>query len=84
MALSQALLDEIAILSRFSLDSLQAGIKVHNDAAPALIAATERLYKKDLISQADGGYLTELGRETVEHLQLALTILTSEPALFTE
>ncbi|EKE75935.1 TIGR02647 family protein [Gallaecimonas xiamenensis] len=81
MALSQALLDEIGLLSRFSLQSVQTGLKIHHDAAPALVAAAERLYQKGLVSQPDGGYLTELGRETAEHIQLALTILTSEPAL---
>ncbi len=39
--------------------------------------AIERLYKKGLLTQADGGYLTDLGRNCAEHLQSALRILSS-------
>ncbi|MED5526158.1 MAG: TIGR02647 family protein [Pseudomonadota bacterium] len=81
MAISQQLIEEIRVLSSFSLNSVQTGIKVHHDAEPQLVAATLRLFDKGLISARDGGYLTELGRETAEHIQLALTILSSEPAL---
>jgi uncharacterized protein (TIGR02647 family) len=43
-----------------------------------MIDATENLYKKGLISQHDGGYLTDLGYEAAEHLQHALQIICSE------
>ncbi|WKE65623.1 TIGR02647 family protein [Gallaecimonas kandeliae] len=81
MALPQELLTELDMLSRFSLDSVQTGLKVHHDAAPELVAATNRLFEKGLVTLPDGGYLTELGRETAEHLKLALTILRSQSAL---
>jgi len=42
-----------------------------------MIAAAKRLFDKGLISQNDGGYLTDLGVETAEHAQKMLTILTS-------
>ncbi|WP_341502389.1 TIGR02647 family protein [Gallaecimonas sp. GXIMD4217] len=83
MALTQELLDEIQMLSRFSLQSVQVGLKVHHDADPAAVAATARLFDKGLVTQRDGGYLTELGREVAEHLKLAVTILASEPAATT-
>ena len=48
-------------------------------AAPAAIAATQRLYDKGLVTQKDGGYLTPLGLEAAEHAQTLLTVLTSKP-----
>ena len=41
--------------------------------------AAKRLYEKDLINQPDGGYLTSLGRDAVEHVQTILSILTTKP-----
>jgi uncharacterized protein (TIGR02647 family) len=70
-----ALMDELNLLLHFDLDTTQQGIKVHHDASPGMVEAAERLYQKGLITQADGGYLTELGRETAEHAQLMLGLL---------
>jgi uncharacterized protein (TIGR02647 family) len=58
-------------------NSTQQGIKIHKTADPAIIAATRRLHAKGLLTQADGGYLTSLGRDAAEHAQAALTILSS-------
>ena len=71
------LIAELDILSRIKLTSTQEGIKVHRTADPEIIAAVQRLYDKGLLTQVDGGYLTDLGREVAEHAQSALTILTS-------
>lgn len=68
---------EIKVLNLFNLDTSQAGIKAHKDAEPDVLEAIDRLYHKGLLTQPDGGYLTELGRSCAEHLQLALRILTS-------
>ena len=54
-----------------------------SDRAAQIIAATERLHGKGLITQVDGGYLTSLGRDATEHAQAALTILTSVPVAVT-
>lgn len=78
--ISTELTEEINVLCQYDLSSAQLGIKVHSNAAPALIAATQRLYDKGLIDKPDGGYLTTLGRETAEHFQLAFLILESKPA----
>lgn len=75
MPYSTEIVDEINVLMLFNLDTLQEGIKVHHDAEPEKISATERLFEKGLISQKDGGYLTELGRQTAEHAQSLLTVL---------
>lgn len=54
---------------------MQEGIKVHSSAEETVIAATRSLFDKGLISQADGGYLTDLGRTASEHAQDLLRIL---------
>lgn len=71
------IVEELDILSLFNLETTQQGIKVHGTAEPTAIAATQRLFKKGLISQADGGYLTPLGREAAEHAQALLALLES-------
>ena len=78
MLFKQELVNELNILARYNLTSLQEGIKVHHDADPAVIAATARLFHKGLVSQEDGGYLTHLGVEVAEKVQSVLTILNAE------
>lgn len=81
MAFSPELIAELEILALFDLGNTQEGLKVHHSAAPSAIAATLRLHDKGLITQADGGYLTSLGRDAAEHAQSLLTILNiSQPA----
>lgn len=71
------LVHELNTLVRFDLATSQQGIKVHKTADPEVIAAVRRLHAKGLLTQADGGYLTGLGRDAAEHAQAALTILSS-------
>lgn len=79
MPFSPEHLSELNLLTRFNPSSLQAGIKVHShEAPPEMVAAAKRLYEKGIITQPDGGYLTDLGIETLEHTQRLLGILTSE------
>jgi uncharacterized protein (TIGR02647 family) len=73
--LTPDLVTELNFLAHYDLDTMQEGIKVHNDAEPAMIAAVQRLHDKKLITLADGGYLTSLGREVAEDLQEIITIL---------
>lgn len=80
MPFSSEHIDELNLLAMFDLSSssAQEGIKVHqHSAAPAMVAAAERLHHKGLITQKDGGYLTSLGSETAEHAQRVLSVLTS-------
>lgn len=80
MLLTDELVAEIKFLSLFNLAaSHQEGVKVHGNADPELIAAAKRLFDKGLVSQVDGGYLTELGIEASEQAQKMLTILQSNP-----
>ena len=74
------LVHELNTLIRFDLETSQQGIKVHKNADPDVIAATRRLHDKGLLTLADGGYLTGLGRDAAEHAQAMLTILTSSSA----
>ena len=78
MPISNELVDEMRVLTMYDLSTTQQGIKVHHhDADQDIIAATERLFNKGLISQVDGGYLTGLGRDAALHAHNLLTILTS-------
>ena len=69
------LLNQLNFLLRFNLDTTQQGIKVHNNADADTIAAAKSLYSKGLITLEDGGYLTDLGRDTSEHAQALLALL---------
>lgn len=77
MLLTDEMVAEIHFLTLFNLSSVQEGVKVHGNADPSLIAAALRLFDKGLITQTDGGYLTDLGIEAAEHAQRMLTILAS-------
>ncbi len=77
MKFNSELLNELNVLKMFDLSSSQLGIKVHHDAEPETIEATQRLFDKGLITQTDGGYLTGLGRDAAEHSTNLLTILTT-------
>ena len=75
MALTQELIEEINLLALFNLSSIQEGLKVHSHTNPQA-AAAQRLFEKGIITQHDGGYLTDLGVEVAEHTQKMLTILS--------
>jgi len=57
------------------LESSQQGIKVHSKANRDQIEAVQRLYDKGLVTQIDGGYLTDLGRKAAEHAQALVLML---------
>ncbi|KGF64174.1 MULTISPECIES: TIGR02647 family protein [Pseudomonas] len=81
MSFTPEVVAELEILSLFNLSNTKEGLKVHHVAAPAAIAATQRLFDKGLITQVDGGYLTSLGLDAAEHAQSLLIILaTSQEA----
>ncbi len=75
MTFNTDLTNELNLLSQFNLSNEQDGIKIHHDAALEVIAAAEKLHGKGLITQVDGGYLTDLGRKAAEHTQALNTIL---------
>ncbi|MCK5902936.1 MAG: TIGR02647 family protein [Cocleimonas sp.] len=75
MPFNTKLMDELNLLNQFNLRNEQDGIKLHHDANPSLISAAERLHKKGLTTQTDGGYLTDLGRKAAEQTQNLKVIL---------
>ncbi|MBL4829592.1 MAG: TIGR02647 family protein [Aliivibrio sp.] len=77
MPFNSEIANEMSLLTEFSLDSSQAGLKVHNDASADTISAMTRLFNKGLVTQNDGGYLTNLGRDAAEHAHGAIQILAS-------
>ena len=79
MTYTTELLDEINILNLFDLANHQEGIKIHKSTADEnSVAAAKRLFDKALVTQEDGGYLTDLGLEAAEHAQNLYTILTTK------
>ncbi|WP_421132605.1 TIGR02647 family protein [Alteromonas sp. A079] len=61
------MLDELNLLLKFPSDSLLQGLKIHHDASQSTVNAASRLYAKGLITQPDGGYLTDLGIDLADH-----------------
>lgn len=73
---SDALFEEMKLLAKFPTQSQLEGIKIHNDAAPTVINAAKSLFEKGLTSRSDGGYLTDSGIETVDHIHRVLATLS--------
>lgn len=76
MALNKELTDEINLILKFPQKSLMQGIKLHHDADPDMISAAKRLFDKGIITQTDGGYLTDLGHDLAEHAAVLTSALT--------
>jgi len=76
MSFTKEQIEEMEILLLFNLASTQEGIKVHKTAGQEAVAATKRLYEKGLITQTDGGYLTNIGFRAAEHAQELQTVLS--------
>lgn len=71
----QQQIDQIEVLLHFNLETTLQGLKIHHDARPGLVSAAKQLHGLGLITEHDGGYLTDLGHEAAEHLQMALQIM---------
>jgi len=71
-----ALFEEIKLLAKFPDKSQLEGIKIHHNASPVIIASAKSLFAKGLITHTDGGYLTDSGLETVDHLHRILAALS--------
>lgn len=75
MEFNEALQHELNLLLKFP-DTTMEGLKIHHSADSSMIAAAERLFAKGLTTQADGGYLTDLGREANETAHLLIGLLS--------
>jgi len=78
MSYTAEFIEELNVLILFDLSNNQEGIKVHKSAEESAINAAKRLHEKGLITQKDGGYLTNLGLDAAEHAQTLLTVLTTD------
>jgi uncharacterized protein (TIGR02647 family) len=74
MHIDSELIDELNLLRRFSMGGPVA-MNVHDNPDPAVIAAAERMFDKGLISTAEGGQLTDTGREAIEHMERLFNLL---------
>jgi len=77
MHLNAEFVEELELLNMFNPESTQEGLKVHHLADPTRVASAKRLYGKKMITLIDGGYLTPLGQEAVEHTQALIRMLRS-------
>jgi uncharacterized protein (TIGR02647 family) len=73
----QDMLDELNLLLKFPAGSLHQGLKIHHDASQSMVNAGIRLFSKGFITQADGGYLTDLGIDVVEHIRVVQSALST-------
>jgi uncharacterized protein (TIGR02647 family) len=74
MHIEPELIDELSLLRRFSMGGPVA-MNVHDNPDPAVIAAAERMFEKGLITTAEGGQLTDSGREAIEHMEGLFNLL---------
>lgn len=74
MHIDHELVDELNLLRRFSMGGPVA-MDVHDNPDPAVLAAAARMHEKGLITEADGGKLTDSGREAVEHMERLFNLL---------
>ena len=77
MSYSPENLAELEVLMLFSSSTSLEGIKIHKVAEPSVISAAQRLFEGGFITQVDGGYLTPLGSEAVEHAHSLFTMLNA-------
>jgi uncharacterized protein (TIGR02647 family) len=73
MPFNQSLTEELNLILKFPDQSLMQGLKVHHTN---VIDAAKRLHQKGIISQPDGGYLTDLGHDLAEHAKVIQSALT--------
>ena len=75
MLFNQTMIDEFTLLAKFPRESKMQGIKLHSDAEPSLLSAAQRLFDKGIIDSPDGGYLTDLGLELIDHVTVVHSAL---------
>ncbi|MEO9944224.1 MAG: TIGR02647 family protein [Paraglaciecola sp.] len=78
MTFTPDMASELTLLLKFPNKSLMQGIKIHHDAKPEVVSAAQRLFEKGIVTQPDGGYLTDLGHDLFEHAQVLGLAMTTE------
>lgn len=75
--MQQQQLNQIEVLLEFDPSNNLQGIKVHHSTAKeSLVEAAQQLFNSGLITQEDGGYLTDLGHEASTHLQTVIQLMS--------
>ena len=69
MTFTAGTIEELNLLLQFDSSTLDRGIKVHSSARREVIAACQSLFDSGLVTQRDGGYLTDAGIEALAHAQ---------------
>lgn len=80
MTFTASTIEELNLLLQFDTSTLDRGIKVHSNARQEVIAACENLFARGLVSQPDGGYLTDAGIEALAHAQTLAGLLNEGEA----
>lgn len=70
-------INELNLLLTFDLNSRSTGIKVHKTAEKKTLDAVQALYRKQLCTDPDGGYLTDAGIEIAQYADRILSLLSS-------
>lgn len=78
MVFSAEMIEELNLILKFPTQSLMQGLKIHHDASPEIIDAAARLFAKGVITQPDGGYLTDLGHDLSDQAQKLRLALSSK------
>lgn len=78
MPFAYGTIEELNLLLQFDSSSMDRGIKVHSSAREEVIYACQSLYAKGLITQPDGGYLTDEGVEALTHAQVLAGLLVEQ------
>lgn len=76
MHLDSELIEELGLLRRISQDLALDVINLQSSADPAVSAAAGRLVQKGILSDSDGGPLTESGVEAADHMNRLFNLLS--------
>ena len=74
MHIDRELVEELSLLRRFSMGGPVA-MDVPASSDPTVVAAAARMFEKRLITSAQGGKLTDTGREAIDHLERLFNLL---------
>ena len=77
MSFTSSHIEELNLLMQFDTAPMDRGIKGPSSARPAIIHACQKLFDEGLVSQRDGGYLTDAGVEALSHVQMLAGLLNA-------
>lgn len=80
MLFNNDIMEEMNLLLQFDSATMGNGIKVHSNAREGLVIACQNLFAKGLVSQSDGGYLTDAGIEALAHVQTLASLMETRKA----